>query len=212
MLIAAHPVPTLGGRRCLGASATALESKLTERWIEEFLLKGSTVVAIGDAAKIDAMLRDDLVKIRYEDEGWTTIYRHKTTGTFWKLTYPNSEMHGGGPRELIELSSLSAVPKADLIAEVTLYRSQVGGKTQPVFSGYSCPCMVSKVVPWSGWDARLVFQGGPIHPGEKRRVSFAFLTDEGAQAIAKARHFFLWDGSVVGEARVCEADEGAPQQ
>nr|WP_295889878.1 Imm27 family immunity protein [uncultured Devosia sp.] len=173
---------------------------MTERWIEEFLLKGSTVLAIGDAAKIDAMLRDELVKVRDEDEGWTNVYRHRTNGTFWKLTYPNGAIHGGGPRQLIELSSVMPVPRTDLIAEVRFYSSEVSGKTQPVFSGYGCPCMVSTAKPWTGWDARLVFEGGPIHPGQKRGVGFAFLTQEGAQTISKARHFFLWEGRVVGEA------------
>lgn len=186
---------------------------MTEQWIEEFLLKGSTVVAVVDAARIDAMLRDELVKVRDEDGGWTTLYRHKTTGTFWKLTYPNSEMHGGGPRQLIELSAVMPVLKIDLIAEVTLYPSEACGKTQPVFSGYGCPCTVSKAEPWSGWDARLVFQGEPIRPGQTRRVGFAFLTQEGAQTIGKAGHFFLREGRlVVGEATVCEATDGAPPE
>lgn len=183
-----------------------MERKLTERWIQEFLLKGSTVLAIGNEARIDAMLRDELVKVRDEDEGRTTVYRHKTTGTFWKLTYLNSERHGGGPRQLIELSSVRPVPRTDLIAEVTFYPSEVSGKTQPVFSGYGCPCIVSKAKPWSGWDARLVFEGVPIHPGQKRRVGFAFLTQEGAQTISKARQFFLCEGGVVGEATVWNAD------
>lgn len=184
---------------------------MTERLIEEFLLKGSTVVAAGDAARIDVMLRDELVKVGAEEGGWTTLYRHKTTGTFWELTYPNSEMHGGGPRQLVELSAVTRVLEPDLIADVTFYPTEAGGKTQPVFSGYGCPCMVSNAKPWSGWDARLMFQGEPILPGQKRRVSFAFLTREGALTISKAQHFFLWEGRVVGEATVREVGEALRQ-
>lgn len=157
---------------------------MTERLIEEFLLKGSTVVAAGDAARTDAMLRNELVKVRDEDGGWTNLYRHKTTGTFWQLTYPNSQMHGGGPRQLVELSAAMRVLEPDLIADVTFYPTEAGGKMAPVFHGFGCPCMVSKVKPWSGWDARLVFEGEPISPGRQRRVGFTFLTPEGAQAIA----------------------------
>lgn len=102
------------------------------------------------------------------------------------------------------------VLEPDLMADVTLYPTEAGGKTLPVFSGYSCPCMVSKAEPWSGWDARLVFQGEPIRPGQQRRVGLAFLTPDGAQAVGEARHFFLWDGGVVGEATVCDAGAGAP--
>lgn len=86
---------------------------MTGRLIEEFLLKGSTVVAAGDAVRIDAMLRDELVKVRDEEDGWTTLHRHKTTGAFWELTYLNSEMHGGGPRMLVELSAAKRVLKPD---------------------------------------------------------------------------------------------------
>lgn len=102
------------------------------------------------------------------------------------------------------------VLKPDLLAVVTLYPTEAGGKTLPVPSGYGCPCMVSKAKPWSGWDARLVFQGEPIRPGQQRRVGFAFLTHEGAQTIREARRFFLWEGRVVGEATVWEAGEGTP--
>lgn len=101
------------------------------------------------------------------------------------------------------------VLKPDLIADIWLYPTEAGGKRQPVFSGFGCPCMVSKARPWSGWDARLVFEGELIHPGQKRRVGFAFLTQEGAQTIREARRFFLWEGRVVGEATVWEAEVGA---
>lgn len=94
-------------------------------------------------------------------------------------------------------------PEPDLIADVTFYTAEAGGKTAPVASGYGCPCKVSKTGPMPGWDARLIFDGPPIVPGQKRRVGFAFLTREGAQTIASAHHFFLWDGRFVGEATVC---------
>jgi len=96
--------------------------------------------------------------------------------------------------------------KADLIADVTFYATEAGGKTAPVFSGYGCPCLVSKAEPLQGWDARLVFDGEPILPGQKRRVGFAFLSREGARTMSEARHFFLWEGRFVGEAVVCDDD------
>lgn len=87
---------------------TSRVAKLTERLIEDFVLKGSKIVAAGDAARIDAMLRDELVKVADAEGGWTVLYQHKTTGTFWEVSYPNSGMHGGGPRQLVELSEESA--------------------------------------------------------------------------------------------------------
>lgn len=99
-------------------------------------------------------------------------------------------------------------PQPDLIADVTFYASEAGGKTVPVVSGYGCPCMVSQAEPLQGWDARLVFGDEPILPGEQRRVGFAFLTREGARTIAEAGHFFLWEGRFVGEANVYESEAG----
>ena len=34
---------------------------------------------------------------------WALLYRHKITGELWDVTYPQSEMHGGGPRRLRRL-------------------------------------------------------------------------------------------------------------
>ena len=52
--------------------------------------------AEGDAQVIDDLLRTKLVEVRKDN--WAVLYRHKETGEFWDLTYPQGEMHGGGPR------------------------------------------------------------------------------------------------------------------
>jgi Immunity protein 27 len=59
--------------------------------------------AVGDARSIDDLLKNKLVEVRKED--WAILYRDKETGEFWDLTYPQSEMHGGGPRRLREVSN-----------------------------------------------------------------------------------------------------------
>jgi Immunity protein 27 len=45
-------------------------------------------------------LLGSLVLIGSADGGWTRIYRDPNGGLFWELTYPHSEMHGGGPPRL----------------------------------------------------------------------------------------------------------------
>jgi immunity protein 27 of polymorphic toxin system len=37
-------------------------------------------------------------------DNWALLYRHRTTGDFWDVTFPQSEMHGGGPRILRRLT------------------------------------------------------------------------------------------------------------
>ncbi|WP_399255028.1 Imm27 family immunity protein [Terriglobus tenax] len=40
---------------------------------------------------------DGLEKIATTDGGWTTLYRSKVDGLLLQRSFPNSEMHGGGP-------------------------------------------------------------------------------------------------------------------
>jgi hypothetical protein len=53
-----------------------------------------------DIDAINELLANKLAKVSSDASGWTTLYQHRVTGQFWELTYPQSEMHGGGPRLL----------------------------------------------------------------------------------------------------------------
>ena len=44
-----------------------------------------------------------LVGIDAESGGWDKLYRDPVDGRYWLLTYPHSEMHGGGPPQLKHL-------------------------------------------------------------------------------------------------------------
>jgi hypothetical protein len=100
----------------------------------------------------------------------------------------------------------------DLIAEVTLYPTEAGGKTAPALPGFHCPCVVSRTPPWVGHAAKMLLDE-PLHPGEKRRVGFAFSLRESVEVILDARQFFLWEGRIVGEASVVEGGQGvAPDE
>jgi immunity protein 27 of polymorphic toxin system len=61
-------------------------------------LRDGHMRAVGDALLIDDLLKNKLVEV--QKKNWAILYRHKETGEFWDLTYPQSEMHGGGPRRL----------------------------------------------------------------------------------------------------------------
>ena len=73
---------------------------LTDQWV----IRGGQTSSEGDAAAIDELLSSELAQIAVPDGGWRRLYRHRTTGRLWELSYPHSEMHGGGPRRLRELS------------------------------------------------------------------------------------------------------------
>ncbi|WP_390634540.1 Imm27 family immunity protein [Oryzibacter oryziterrae] len=67
-------------------------------------LREARMVNEGDGAAIDALLANELVKLAMTDGGWRTLCQHRLTGRLWELSYPNGEVHGGGPRRLRELS------------------------------------------------------------------------------------------------------------
>ena len=92
----------------------------------------------------------------------------------------------------------------DLVAEMRLYPPDEGGRTQPVYPGYGCPCMVTKMQPLAGYDGWPILGDEPLYPGECRRVGFVFLVPESADTIRRAGRFYLWDGKFIGEAEVIQ--------
>lgn len=60
--------------------------------------------------EIDTLLMR-LVKVANDESGWDTLYVDPTTKVYWELTYPHSEVHGGGPRSLKIVSGEQALQK-----------------------------------------------------------------------------------------------------
>lgn len=71
---------------------------LEETWVRD----GDEIVSAGDSAEIDHLLTHELEKIAEADNGWRSLYRHRSDGRLWQLDYPHSELHGGGPRRLAD--------------------------------------------------------------------------------------------------------------
>lgn len=46
--------------------------------------------------------------------GWETLYKDNSDGRYWELTYEHSEMHGGGPQSLRNISEAEAKEKYKL--------------------------------------------------------------------------------------------------
>jgi hypothetical protein len=67
--------------------------------------RDGAMVAEGGASRINHLLAESLTEIGIHpvDGAWRKLYRHKETRRLWELDYPQSEMHGGGPRRLREL-------------------------------------------------------------------------------------------------------------
>jgi hypothetical protein len=88
------------------------------------------------------------------------------------------------------------------MADITLYPSDRGGRKSPIVGDwFGCPCKFHES-DFSAWDCRILTGGTRFSPGETKRFGIAFLTPEAAPMFRKVRKFFLWEGKIIGEARV----------
>ena len=58
-----------------------------------------------EAIRIRRLVREHLVEVARDASGWDVLYRDPDDDRYWELTYPQSEMHGGGPPKLTCLSN-----------------------------------------------------------------------------------------------------------
>ncbi|QLC21036.1 hypothetical protein HFP51_01840 [Parasphingopyxis sp. CP4] len=63
--------------------------------------------------RIRSLISDHLIERRRSTSGWDILYQDPNDGRFWELTFPHSEMHGGGPPELNAISAGDADAKYD---------------------------------------------------------------------------------------------------
>jgi immunity protein 27 of polymorphic toxin system len=50
--------------------------------------------------RIDWLTQDYFSKLADSADGWRTLYRDPHDGRLWELSYPDGELHGGGPPRL----------------------------------------------------------------------------------------------------------------
>lgn len=72
------------------------ETTIACRWT----ISDGLVVADEACRRIDTLIGGYLIALAHDESGWDVLYRDPADGRFWELTYPQSEMHGGGPAQL----------------------------------------------------------------------------------------------------------------
>ena len=84
--------------RCLMNSPDEIVGK----WIVD-----PTGRVIGDQAEnqIQDLIQNILQRLADREGGWTVLYRDPTENSYWELTFPSGELHGGGPRKLTRLEA-----------------------------------------------------------------------------------------------------------
>ena len=73
--------------------------------IGNWLLVDGKMLADENCKRIDWLVKNCLTKISIINDGWDTIYQDPNDSRYWKLTYPQSEMQGGGP-PMLECTSV----------------------------------------------------------------------------------------------------------
>jgi len=72
------------------------ETKITGKW----LMSQDRTVADETCQRISDLTQRHLVELGRDPSGWDVLYRDPNDGRFWELTYPQSELQGGGPPQL----------------------------------------------------------------------------------------------------------------
>jgi hypothetical protein len=92
-----------------GVNLKPEETDLIGQWVK----KEASVVADPVEVRINQLIAHKLQKLAVSPEsgGWEILYRDPDDGRYWELTYPHSEMHGGGPKRLTNLPAIAAITK-----------------------------------------------------------------------------------------------------
>jgi hypothetical protein len=72
------------------------ETVIRGEWIE----LGGRTQADENCHRIEQLTGGYLKKIGPDASGWDVLYQDPSDGSYWELTYPQSELHGGGPPSL----------------------------------------------------------------------------------------------------------------
>lgn len=80
------------------------EEKITGEWIES----GEDVVRDENCNRVIYLTENYLEELVVDSPNWEILYRDPKDGRFWVKTYPQSNLHGGGPPELEVISKEEA--------------------------------------------------------------------------------------------------------
>jgi hypothetical protein len=58
--------------------------------------------------------RTNLVQVVVDDRNWKVLHRNPDTGEYWRESFPQSGMHGGGPPVFEKISEETAKKEFDV--------------------------------------------------------------------------------------------------
>lgn len=81
-------------------SISTEEKIITGKW----LLHNNKMIGDDNTKRIEWLIKNSLIHIKDISNGWESVYKDPNDMRIWKLTYPQSHLHGGGPPQLINIS------------------------------------------------------------------------------------------------------------
>ena len=94
------------------------------------------------------------------------------------------------------MSLLPPPPNLILLADITLYPTEKGGRSGPL-TGESFDCQVWLYEEYR--ECRILLEGVGISPGETRRYRVHFVTDYNLDGVRQAGRFELFENRIIGE-------------
>ncbi len=76
------------------------EKELKGNW----RVNGNKLVADDTTKRIDMLISECLIEVGIDKAGWARLFIDPDDYRYWELSYPQSEMHGGGAPTLKNLS------------------------------------------------------------------------------------------------------------
>ncbi len=64
----------------------------------------SSVVRDNAGLEIERRLHEELRYVGSSDDGWSQLFVDRFDYTYWEMTFPQSDMHGGGPKLLSQVT------------------------------------------------------------------------------------------------------------
>jgi hypothetical protein len=86
------------------------ETDLTGKWVAS----GGRVIADPTCGRIDQLIAHELIEVSRLPSGWAILYRDRGDARLWELTYPQGELHGGGPPRLTWIRAQEACQRYGL--------------------------------------------------------------------------------------------------
>jgi hypothetical protein len=76
------------------------ETEVIGAWV----MKDGHMIADEHECRIAWLIENVFKKIETGEGGWSSLYQDQNDHRLWELTYPRSEMQGGGPRRIAFVS------------------------------------------------------------------------------------------------------------